>query len=80
MNEPYPLLPYQYELIFAIMRAPLAACELANDYSHRFGLEHSGNPTLSMSNRLRPLVRRGWLTVEDNIYRATPEAYEAVSW
>lgn len=74
------LYPYQYELLWAILREPLAASELAASWPGRSYIQYNANPALAISNRLRPLVKRGWLTLDDGIYRATDRAREAVSW
>jgi hypothetical protein len=71
-----PLMPYQYSLVWVLMHeGGLTAGELA----HTAPVRHWNASPLAMANRLRPLVARGWLEVEDGIYRATARARAAMS-
>jgi hypothetical protein len=68
------LAPYQYEMLWALSREPLAASELLSTWPcSRWDYDY-GNAVLAMSNRLRPLVTKGLLVNEGGIYRLTKEA------
>lgn len=71
-------MPYEYELIFTILaEGPMAAADFAG-----WGRWRNERPQ-GMSNRLRGLVKRGWLYMPDpasGIYDVTNRAREAVCW
>jgi hypothetical protein len=70
------LLPYQYEMIFALIQEPLTAAGLGCAMPGRWRWSAQ-----QVSPRLRPLVKRGWVERDDSgVYRATQRAIEAVSW
>lgn len=71
----YPLMPYQYEIVFALFDQPLTAGEMCHE---PFARECGASP-LSMASRMRPLVKRGWISRDDSgIYRVTPWARSAM--
>jgi hypothetical protein len=71
-----PLYPFQYEIIWRLMREPALAAELARLPRWRDLASAQG-----MAGRLRPLVKRGWLIRDESgVYRATDKARKAVSW
>lgn len=73
----YPLLPYQYEIVFACLQEPLSAYDISCEWRWR----QLGASPQAMANRMRPLVRRGWLARSDaGIYRTTKSGRRAVSW
>jgi hypothetical protein len=70
-----PLAPYQYEMVYVLLREPLSAGELAGVaplYRFRMTAQEA-------ANSLRPLVKRGWIERSPTgIYRATEKARQAV--
>jgi hypothetical protein len=74
-----PLLPHQYEYIWEIMvSGPMTAAEFAYCVA---GLTHAPAQTAQqISNQLRPLVKRGWLTKHDATFDVTERARQAMSW
>lgn len=82
MEAPYP---YQYEIVYALLRERLTAHELSCMWPFRKFGEYNANPTLAMVNRMRPMIARGWIELipEDpasGIYQATARAREALCW
>lgn len=68
----YPLLPYQYEIVFACLR-PLTAHDISCTYRWR------GQTAQAIAARARPLVKRGWLDrSETGIYTASRFAREVM--
>lgn len=78
-----PLYPYQYELLWALLRhGPMTAAELLDrQRSPRPSWARWKRPQ-DVSSRLRPLVQRGWLTRDPvtRCYYPTTRARLAVSW
>lgn len=73
-----PLEPYQYSMVFALLREPLTASELASMYPM---VNIFGGSSRSCAGALRPLVRRGWVERSySGVYGATERARLAVSW
>lgn len=80
-----PISTHQYEMVYALIRENLTAQELTFMWPFRNWVQYSSNPTFAMANRLRPLIKRGWIEKLPNdpaslIYTATQRAREAVCW
>lgn len=70
-----PLYPYQYELIWGLLREPRRAADLAG-WGRWRGMSAQG-----IAARLRPLVARGWIRQDGvGVYSVTERGRGAVSW
>lgn len=72
------LAPYQYQLVYALLVEPLSAYELTCQWPWRD--ERYPTTPQAMAGRLRPLVQRGWITLNNGIYRITPKGRQSISW
>lgn len=77
MSAPGPLAPYEYEMVWWLIREPLTAGEL-HECLPFFKRPSSTQATAS---KLAVLAKRGWIERSPTgIYRATEKARQAVSW